>query len=181
MPGISVIVRGDHSQRLFLLIYSSLYWNISPESRAHLRATQQGCAKCGGTSPCQRSWHRKRFQRKEDNEKRKKLFTKSWQVKWFHKYVQFCTMETTSTFLNNFSPFCYWSLITNSLVWNHDCQMPICIMKIQFFKSNNNFFLYCGELLVPKVVVGNCSQPTDKPKLVYYARKIDLKSSPLGG
>ena len=37
--------------------------DTSTESRACPRATQQGCAKCGGTSPCQRSWHRKKFQR----------------------------------------------------------------------------------------------------------------------
>ena len=37
------------------------------ESRARRRATQQGYAKCGGTSPCQRSWHRKKFRRKVDN------------------------------------------------------------------------------------------------------------------
>ena len=38
----------------------------SPESRACPRATQQGCAKCGGTSPCQQSWHKKKFRRKAD-------------------------------------------------------------------------------------------------------------------
>ena len=37
----------------------------SPESRVALEL-QQGCTKCGGTSPCQRSWHRKKFQRKAD-------------------------------------------------------------------------------------------------------------------
>ena len=28
--------------------------------------------------------------------------------------------------------------------------------------------------------MSDCSQPPDKPKLVQYARKIDLKSSPFG-
>ena len=40
--------------------------DASPESRARPRATQQGCAKCGGTSLCQRSGHRKKPRRKED-------------------------------------------------------------------------------------------------------------------
>ena len=43
--------------------------NISPESRAHPRATHQGCTKCGDTSSLQRSWHRKKFWRKADNKK----------------------------------------------------------------------------------------------------------------
>ena len=38
----------------------------SPESRAHPRAAEQCCTKCGGTSPCQRSGHRKKFGRKAD-------------------------------------------------------------------------------------------------------------------
>ena len=44
--------------------------------RARPRATQQGCAKCGGTSPLSRSWHRKKFRRKADNKKKikKKLY-----------------------------------------------------------------------------------------------------------
>ena len=41
----------------------------APESRAHPRATQKGFNKCGGTSPCQWSQHRKKFQRKTDNKK----------------------------------------------------------------------------------------------------------------
>ena len=40
--------------------------DISPESRARPRATQQGCTKCGGISPCQRSGHRKKFRRKAE-------------------------------------------------------------------------------------------------------------------
>ena len=44
--------------------------DISPESKARPRATQQGCTKCKGTSLCQWSWHRKKFQRKADNEKK---------------------------------------------------------------------------------------------------------------
>ena len=40
------------------------YLYTSPKSRARPSATQQGCAKCGGTSPCQRSKHRKKFRRK---------------------------------------------------------------------------------------------------------------------
>ena len=44
--------------------------DTSPESRAHPRATQKGCAKRGGTSPLSRSWHRKKFGRKADNLKK---------------------------------------------------------------------------------------------------------------
>ena len=40
--------------------------DISPELRAHPRATQQGNTKCGGTSPCQQSYHGKKFRRKVD-------------------------------------------------------------------------------------------------------------------
>ena len=32
-----------------------------PRTRASPEATQQGCTKCGGTSPFSRSWHRKKF------------------------------------------------------------------------------------------------------------------------
>ena len=53
------------------------YWKVtknglivtSPKSRACPRATQQGSAKSGGTSPCQRSGYRKKFWRKADNKK----------------------------------------------------------------------------------------------------------------
>ena len=45
--------------------------DISPKSRVRPRATQQGCAKGGGTSPCQRSYHRKKFRRKADNKTKK--------------------------------------------------------------------------------------------------------------
>ena len=59
-----------------------LVWSYA---RAHPRATRLGCTKCGGTlcannfkskmlrvctSPCQRSWHRRKFQRKEDVKKK---------------------------------------------------------------------------------------------------------------
>ena len=41
----------------------------SPKSRACPRATQQDCAKCGGTPLLSRSWHRKIFRRKADKKK----------------------------------------------------------------------------------------------------------------
>ena len=52
--------------------------DIRPESRARPKATQQGCAKCGGgTSALSRSCCRKKFQRKADkkidNQKRVNL------------------------------------------------------------------------------------------------------------
>ena len=46
----------------------------SPKSRACPRATQQDCAKCGGTPLLSRSWHRKIFRRKADKKRRKSLF-----------------------------------------------------------------------------------------------------------
>ena len=44
---------------------------ISPKSRARPRDTQQGCTKCGGTSPCQWSGHRKKFRMKADKKQKK--------------------------------------------------------------------------------------------------------------
>ena len=38
----------------------------SPKSEPDLELHKQGCAKCGGTSPCQRSWNGKKFRRKAD-------------------------------------------------------------------------------------------------------------------
>ena len=53
-----------------------LLCKFKPQIRARPRATQQGCTKCGGTSLCQQSLHRKKLRRKVDNNKktRKKIY-----------------------------------------------------------------------------------------------------------
>ena len=52
--------------------------DISPKSRACPRATQAGLSQVWSTSPCQRSWHRKKFQRKAD--KKSQLTNKKTQI-----------------------------------------------------------------------------------------------------
>ena len=59
---------------MFVLNKYCLFINRTPESRACPRATHQGCAKSGATSPCKRYWHRKKFQRKTDKKKWSKSF-----------------------------------------------------------------------------------------------------------
>ena len=71
--GPSILTTPYHAIKLLELVSSRSSWcEKRPESRVRPRATQQGCAKCGGTSPSQRSGHRKKFRGKADNQNKMK-------------------------------------------------------------------------------------------------------------
>ena len=125
---------------------------LSPEYRACLRATYQGCTKCGGTSSCQRSWHREKFRRKAD----KKGFsyaslTKTWSH-FLYNFLQIifcnfnCALSVTSQwdlcFFNKKS-FSFYHIIIWQLTQNCGFRLRVILKKdaknTKYFRSGSNY------------------------------------------
>ena len=103
------------------ITHISLFVYISPKSRACPRATHQGYAKCGGTSLCQWSGHRKKFRRKAD----KKIVTKSIPtIFWIRGWMSVLQIWG----------ICNWNKTLLNRIWGWTCPIIQSTMHIYFYR-----------------------------------------------